>query len=388
MLCTAAESIVIACMRSAHCCQHGTVMAMDPLTSAPRTCFVRSTCLHIAQCAALCRQLLCAMPCCSCAVRLCGSTLVLLAQFVHAHAHASAHALRRACVCTCKCACAYAEARMLGSAASCQSPCAGVRSCALLCCAAPCGVLCCRALSRPCYALCCTLCRAVMLFYAVRCILHCAVRCTARCAALYTAHYAGCCVALRTALCTVLGAVLGLRYACAGAALCLCCSAMFWLGCSLRPLCPACLCSVLHMQMYFKPCPDICSYAAALSCTCVLCAVPTDVLQEVGGLTQLKAVFPKVFNKRIPWNDGERLQDVDLLVYEFRRIKGALRVPGTIQQLYRDKVSFPLTLKLSSWLLLDDTAALRKCLEQCTCHQMPRHTQRCTTCVEASCAGS
>lgn len=51
-------------------------------------------------------------------------------------------------------------------------------------------------------------------------------------------------------------------------------------------------------------------------------------------------MFPKIFNKRITWNDGERLQDVDLLVYEFRRIKDALKTSGTIQQLYIERVSY------------------------------------------------
>lgn len=63
------------------------------------------------------------------------------------------------------------------------------------------------------------------------------------------------------------------------------------------------------------------------------------MLQEIGTLTQLKVVFPKVFNKKITWNAGDRLQDLDLLMSEFRKIKNALKAPGTIQKLYQDKVS-------------------------------------------------
>jgi hypothetical protein len=61
-------------------------------------------------------------------------------------------------------------------------------------------------------------------------------------------------------------------------------------------------------------------------------------VQEVGSITQLKAVFPKVFNKKVTWHAGDRLQE--LFAYEFRKIKEALKAPGTIQQLYRNKVGF------------------------------------------------
>lgn len=60
------------------------------------------------------------------------------------------------------------------------------------------------------------------------------------------------------------------------------------------------------------------------------------MVQEVGSIKQLKTLFPKVFNKNTKWNDGDRLQDV--FPHEFRKIKDALKAPGTLAKLYKDKV--------------------------------------------------
>lgn len=91
----------------------------------------------------------------------------------------------------------------------------------------------------------------------------------------------------------------------------------------------------------------------ATSC-CVLLRVPADVLQEAGSLTQLKTVFPKVFNKTHIWNAGDRLQDV--FAYEFRKIKDAVKNPGTIQRLYIEKVRWHIawlaTLRMFSCMLI------------------------------------
>lgn len=69
---------------------------------------------------------------------------------------------------------------------------------------------------------------------------------------------------------------------------------------------------------------------------CHCCCVIADVVREVGSITQLKAVFPKVFNKKVTWHAGDRLQE--LFAYEFRRMREALKAPGTVQKLYKNKV--------------------------------------------------
>jgi hypothetical protein len=67
----------------------------------------------------------------------------------------------------------------------------------------------------------------------------------------------------------------------------------------------------------------------------VLCCA-ADVLQEIGSVTQLKAVSRKIFNKNRTWEDGTRLQD--LFPYEFRLLRENIQVPGRLQELYTQKV--------------------------------------------------
>jgi hypothetical protein len=68
----------------------------------------------------------------------------------------------------------------------------------------------------------------------------------------------------------------------------------------------------------------------------VLLCCAADVLQEIGSITQLKTVSPKIFNKTYTWDDGTRLQD--LFPYEFRLLRENIQVPGRLQELHKQKV--------------------------------------------------